>query len=508
MTDIVKIKRGVYHDSVALMLVSRAASAIDGVRDAAVVMATPLNLELLTARGFDLAEPGGVTPNDLVVAVRADDAAAGERALARVESELATPPVPELSAHRSAPPVSLRSAARADPDLNLALVSVPAAHAAYESATALESGLHVMCFSSGVTLEQEAALKRRAAELDLLFMGPDCGTAIIHGIGLGFANGVQRGPVGIVGASGTGIQEVCCLLDAANVGISQAIGVGGRDLSARIGGSMFRRALELLARDPDTEVILGVSKPPDQAVARDVMAFASGLGKPVVIALVGLESPAADIASVDVVSGLEAGAARAAELLGRRIPLDTVGELRPGETPGDIRGLYSGGTLCVEAMSIVSGVVGRVRSNIPLQPDWGIVDLDDVDGHAFLDLGAEQLTDGRAHPMIDSTVRLEHFERQASDPTVAVILLDVVLGYGAAPDPAGELAPAIARACAERPELSVIVSVCGTRRDPQGLADQRARLLGARAVVTRSAADAARAALTGCGYEAVPHGER
>jgi FdrA protein len=251
-----------------------------------------------------------------------------------------------------------------------------------------------------------------------------------------------------------------------------------------------------------------VSKPSDPTVAGDVLACATGLGKPVVIALLGLESAIADTASVEVVSGLEAGAARAAELVGRRSPLEDLGAPTPGPGAGDIRGLYSGGTLCVEAMSIVSVVVGRVASNIPLQPDWEITDLDHVRGHAFIDLGAEQLTDGRAHPMIDSTVRLEHLARQASDAAVAVILLDVVLGYGAAPDPAGELAPAISRACAERPELTVIVSVCGTRRDPQGLEAQRARLLRAGAVVTRNAASAARAALAAGGYEAVRHGDR
>jgi FdrA protein len=343
-------------------------------------------------------------------------------------------------------------------------------------------------------------------------MGPDCGTAIIDGVGLGFANALQRGPVGVVGASGTGIQEVCCLLDAAGVGVSHAIGVGGRDLSAQIGGSMFRRALELLARDGGTDVILGVSKPPDPAVADEILACAAALGKPVVIALLGLEVATTGGGSVELVSGLESGAARAAELAGRSFRSETIGDsrlgARSGAGSGDIRGLYSGGTLCAEAMSIVSGVVGRVYSNVPLKPGWGIADLDQVHGHAFIDLGAEELTDGRAHPMIDSTVRLEHFARHASDPAVAVILLDLVLGYGAAPDPAREFVDVIARARRERPDLTVLVSVCGTPRDPQDLEDQRARLLRAGAAVTRSAAGAARAALAACGYEAVRHAVR
>jgi FdrA protein len=255
-------------------------------------------------------------------------------------------------------------------------------------------------------------------------------------------------------------------------------------------------------------VILGVSKPPDPAVADEILAGASALRKPVVIAFLGLEPATAGTGAVELASGLESGAGRAAELAGRSLPVEAFGDLRAGPVSGDIRGLYSGGTLCAEAISTVSRAVGEVGSNIPLTRGWEIADLDDVHGHVFIDFGAEQLTDGRPHPMIDPTVRLGHFARQASDPDVAVILLDVVLGYGAAPDPAGELAPVISRARAARPDLTVIVSVCGTPRDPQDLKDQRARLLAAGAVVTRSAAGAARAALAACGHEVVRHGER
>ena len=262
MTEHVLVRRGAYHDSVTLMLVSRAAGREDGAEAVAVGMATPLNLELLADQGFTVEDAG---PNDLVIAVRARDEAAVEAAVAAVDRELAAKGGQTPLAGAGRPAVrSLRSAAGA---ASLAFLSIPGEHVAHEGAAALEAGLHVFCFSDGVSVEVEAALKRRAVERGLLFMGPDCGTGILDGVALGFANAVERGPVGIVGASGTGIQEVSCLLDAAGVGISHAIGVGGRDLHAEVGGLMMRRGLELLADDEDTRAIVAISKPPDAAVA-------------------------------------------------------------------------------------------------------------------------------------------------------------------------------------------------------------------------------------------------
>jgi FdrA protein len=436
VTERVIVRRGAYYDSVTLMLVSRAAGASVG-------MATPLNLALLADQGFTVDEDVG--PNDLVIAVRADDV---DAVVAVVDRELAakapTSPGPaERPAARS-----LASAARRDPELSLAFLSIPGEHVAHEAATALAAGLHVFCFSDGVSLAAEAQLKRQALERGLLFMGADCGTAILDGVGLGFANAVARGPVGIVGASGTGIQEVSCLLDAAGVGVSHAIGVGGRDLSAEVGGLMMRRGLELLGGDHDTEAIVAISKPPDPAVAAAVEAAAEATGKPVVLAWK---------------TTLHDAAAQAAELAGASMPELGAALLRP-PAPGEVRGLYSGGTLCAEAAAIV--------------------------GHGtFTDFGGDEYTQGRAHPMIDPALRLEHLATAAQDPAVSVLLLDVVLGYGAHPDPAGELAPAI-----EGVDKHVIVALCGAAGDPQGLDAQRSRLEAAGAVVTRSNAVASRLA--------------
>ncbi len=426
MSERVIVRRGAYFDSVTLMLVSRAAGASVG-------MATPLNLELLRDQGFAVDEDVG--PNDLVIAVRAPDDEALEAALAAVDRELAAKP--------SAGPVerpaarSIVAAARQDPDVSLAFLSIPGEHVPYEAAAALEAGLHVFCFSDGVSLEDEVALKRRAVERDLLFMGADCGTAIIDGVALGFANAVRRGPVGIVGASGTGIQEVSCLLDAGGVGVSHAIGVGGRDLSAGVGGLMTRAGLELLARDPDTKRIVVISKPPDPRVAEAIAAL--DLGKPVIL---GFGTTLVEVAR-------QAGAA---------LPGDGIA-LSPA--PGRVRGLYSGGTLCTEAAAIVGA-------------------------GEFTDFGDDEYTRGRAHPMIDQSLRIEAITAAARDPAVGVLLLDVVLGYGAHPDPAGELAPVI-----EGVDKHVIVALVGAAGDPQGLDDQRRRLEEAGAVVVRGNARAA-----------------
>ena len=428
MTERVIVRRGAYYDSVTLMLVSRAAGASVG-------MATPLNLALLADQGFAVDEDAG--PNDLVIAVRADDV---DAVIAAVDRELAAKAPAAFGPAERPAARSLASAARRDGELSLALLSIPGDHVAHEAATALAGGLYVFCFSDGVSLGVEARLKRQALDRGLLFMGADCGTAIIDGVGLGFANAVERGPVGIVGASGTGIQEVCCLLDAAGVGISHAIGVGGRDLSAEVGGLMTQAAMRRLADDPGTEVIVVVSKPPDPAVAATIEAAAADAGKPVIL---GFGMTLTEVAR-------QAGGAPAGD-----------GGLRRAPAPGRVRGLYSGGTVCGEAAAIAGG-------------------------GEFTDFGDDEYTQGRAHPMIYFSLRLEHLTAAARDPAIAVLLLDVVLGYGAHPDPAGELAPAI-----EGLDKHVIVALVGAAGDPQGLDAQRVRLEAAGAVVVRGNARAA-----------------
>jgi FdrA protein len=485
----VDVRRGAYHDSVTLMQVSRSVSTVDGVQAALVAMATELNLDLLDGMGFPA--PEGAGPNDLMVAIRADDDEAVARGKAELDAALARSSAGGSGSGGlgAAPAPGTTGSAARRTGANLALVSVPGPHAFSEAMDALDAGLNVMIFSDNVPVEQEIRLKDEGAKRGLLVMGPDCGSAAVAGVGLGFANSVRRGPVGMVAASGSGAQQLMCLLDAAGVGVSHCLGVGGRDLSAAVGGRSTRQALAMLDEDSATELVIVVSKPPAKEVADEITAYAEGLATPVQRAFLGTGRP-----------NLTAAAQRAVETVGGSWPqLQTWTPTSPPALgAGSLRGLFAGGTLCDEAMVIAAQELGPIRSNIPLQPDWALPDDLRAEGHTMIDFGDDRLTQGRAHPMIDQRSRLERIAAEGTDPDTAVLLLDVVLGYGGHADPASELAPALADAVrtaqADGRSLAVVVSLCGTEGDLQGLARQGEALAAAGAVVYRSNAEAARAA--------------
>jgi FdrA protein len=474
-----EVRSGTYRDSVRLMQISQALRAVPGVSGALVAMATELNLELASGLGF--ATPPGVAPNDMVVAVAAEDDESLAAALARLETALRDPPPAVAGGPTEAPPRTVGSAVRRT-GANLVLVSTPGRYAFLDALDALDAGASVLLFSDNVPVEQEVRLKDVAVERGLLVMGPDCGTALVSGVGLGFANVVRPGPVGLVAASGTGAQQVMCLLDAAGVGVSHCLGVGGRDLSAAVAGRSTLAALAALDEDEDTELIVVVSKPPAPAVAERVRARAATLATPVVFALLGLDQP-------DLTTTVQ----RVLRRLGGPVP-QAWPAWHPADPPvprrGALRGLFGGGTLCDEAMAIASARLGPVRSNIPLRPGWT---LDSGTGHAMVDYGDDELTRGRPHPMIDGTVRLDRLAAEAADPACSAVLLDVVLGHAADPDPAGHLAPTVA--AARRNGVVVVVSLTGTDADPQGLNRQAEALRGAGAAVFRSNAEATRFAV-------------
>jgi FdrA protein len=478
----VDVRSGAYADSVTLLQVSRQAQQLPGVLAAQVAMATPLNLDVLA--GMGLAVDREVSPNDLVVAVRLESADGVGDTLARIDELLAAAARrPDDRAAELAPPRTTASALRRTPDA-IALVSVPGDLAVLEAMDAVEAGRDVMIFSDNMPLEQEVALKRAAAERGSLVMGPDCGTAVVPadggGLGLGFANVVEPGPVGIVAASGTGTQQLLALLDHAGVGVAAALGVGGRDLSAAVGGLSTREALRRLDEDPAVSLVVLLSKPPAAEVAAAVTEYAGTLATPVTTALLGPGAP-------DLTASAEQVLAR----LGVRAPAWPVhGTARPVSGGRFLRGLFVGGTLCDEAMLIATEALGPVKSNIPLSPDQALPPSLTAEAHTFVDFGDDALTVGRAHPMIDPTLRLDHLARAADDPDTAVVLLDVVLGHGADADPAATLAPAIAGI---RPP--VVVTVVGTAGDPQGLDRQVAALVDAGAEVHLSNAGATRRAL-------------
>jgi FdrA protein len=491
------VRPDTYRDSVELMRVAALVEKLRGVSRAALMMATPANRELLSGAGLLDATGAAAGPNDLVVAVAAVNRAAGERALgeaARLLDEQAA-----VSAPSGDKPVprSIAEAVSEFAHANLAIISTPGAYAAAEALKALKRGLHVFIFSDNVPVADEAELKRLAAKKKLLVMGPDCGTAILDGVPLGFANAVRRGPIGLVGASGTGLQEISCLIDRLGEGCSQVIGVGGHDLDERVGGLMMQAGIERLAADPGTRVIVLVSKPPAPAVARRVLDVARKSGKPVVVNFLGGDPAAIRGAGAFPAATLE-DAARAAVALARgkkaaAAPLADVPKLaaagrakarRFGKGQRLVRGLYSGGTLCQEAALILEGVGGGK--------------------HTTVDLGNDEFTVGRPHPMIDFRLRNERILAAAGDPATAVILLDVVLGYGAHPDPAGALVPAIEGAIKAAAKgkrgLAFVASVCGTPVDPQGLERQETRLAAAGVLLAPSNAQAARLAASLVGH--------
>lgn len=483
--DHVEVRTGAYHDSVTLMQVSRTAAGVDGVLAAQVAMGTPLNLDVLQGMGFSL--PAGLGSSDLVVALRTVDEHAVGPAVAAVEAALTAPTRSGGSAVVE-PPRTTGIALRRNAS-PLALVSVPGRFALAEAMDAVTAGSSVMVFSDNVTVEEEIALKDTAVAHDVLVMGPDCGTAVVGGVGLGFANVIEPGPVSLVAASGTGAQQLMALLAHAGVGVRHCLGLGGRDLSAAVGGRSARQALAALATDAGTELVVVVSKPADPDVVASLERLAADLGLAVEWATLGAGRP-----------DLTAAAERVVQRLGRPlVPWPTWGTAPPRSPGRAVRGLFCGGTLCDEAMLVAGALLGPIRSNIPLSPGLAL----DVTGagrwdagsdHAMVDFGDDALTQGRAHPMIDPGLRDERLAVEAADPRVGAILLDVVLGHGSHPDPAAELAPAIASALEGAAQPAVVVSLTGTAGDPQGFDRQAARLAESGAQVHLSNAGAARAA--------------
>jgi FdrA protein len=451
-----KIVKGRYVDSIALMRIADETRRLPGVHSATLVLATAANRQALRDAALWPLASEAAGPDDLVIAIAGESEAAVRAALEQAEAALT--PRPGAAGPAAIPaPRSVTGAVRRTPGANLAVIAVPGRYAVAEAQQALSAGLHAFIFSDAVALDDEARLKRRARGRGLLVMGPECGTAIVNGIGLGFANAVRRGPVGLVGASGTGLQEVTTLLHRLGTGVSHALGTGGRDLQASVGGVSTLQALALLGADPLTRVVVIVSKPADDAVAATVLQSAAGLGKPVVACLLGWRGKVP--AEVRAVASLEEAAVAALTTLGlepRALPEVEMTSPRSGGR-SSVHGFYTGGTLCEEARALVGAAAGL-----------------------FIDFGAAQYTEGRPHPMIDPERRDRAVAASGDDPTAEVLLLDVVLGQCAHPDPAGAAIAGIeeARARAKRHgrRLDVVAHVVGTEDDPQPLSAQESAL--------------------------------
>lgn len=488
----VEIRHGTYYDSVVLMQLQRSLAKLSGVEDAGVMMGTPANKELLKESNLLVSEAKKACNDDLVIVVRADNEATAEGALAEVDALLTRRR--SVGTEEEYLPQSIESATNMMPEAQWVLVSVPGRYAAGVAREALRLGKNVFLYSDNVSLKDEIALKESAAEKGLLVMGPDCGTAIVNGVGLGFANGVRRGPIGLIAASGTGLQAVTAAIHNRGGGITHAFGTGGRDLSSDVNGITARQALTLLSHDPETKVIVLISKPPAPEVANALLNLARSTGKPVVVDFIGYAPPAKQIANLHFSATFDETAALAIALSSEHksalsAPLAFPSSPHPNRGRY-LRGLFSGGTLAYETLLILSGYVPMLYSNVPLDKRYYLENPHQSREHTIIDLGEDEFTIGRLHPMMDNSLRIRRFQQEADDPEVAVLLLDVVLGYGAHPDPASELAPAIAQAkegaTKAGRDITVVAVVIGTDQDPQDLEKQVEQLRAAGAHVETS----------------------
>ena len=490
MQSVTLVKRNLYYDSVTLMRVSGQVSDLPGVLNALVGMGTDLNKKLLQNMGIMNEETEAAGVNDLIIGVCAQTEESIAAAMRKIDA-IMNKREEKAAGERKYETIS--QVAALDEGYNLAVVSVPGIYAAHECKRALGYGMHVFLFSDNVAIDDEVKLKRLAGEKELLFMGPDCGTAIIGGVPLGFANRVRRGSIGVAAASGTGLQQLTTLIDRLGAGISQAIGTGGRDLSERVGGLTMLAALDALDDDADTRVVVILSKPPAPVVADRVLARAKAMSKPVVLCLFG-QGPVEDPGGICQCYDIEQTSVKAVSVaLGREVELNDeffdlriVEEFEKTRRPEHrfARGVFCGGTLCDEAMIVFRRRGIPLHSNIPISPGEGLKDIHKSAGNTFIDMGDDYFTRGKPHPMIEPGLRNARIVKDAREPDTAVMLIDVVLGHGSHEDPAGIAVRA--KLESGRDDVLWIASIVGTDDDPQDLRDQVRKLLGAGFVVTRS----------------------
>ena len=509
MTVTVIVRKDTYKDSVILMRLSNAVSELDGVLQAGVVMGTPTNKKFLKVLNLLTKEAEQASPNDLVIALDTQDEKSMGDALSEVDRLLITR---VSNDDRKIVPKTLDSALREMPGANLVVISVPGRFAKREASKALRKGLNVFLFSSNVSLEDELELKRIAQEKGLLVMGPDCGTAIINNKVLGFGNIVNKGNIGLVAAAGTGLQQVSTLIHNEGFGISQGIGTGGNDLSKTVGGIMMIEGIKLLEQDDETKVIVLISKPPNQEISERILKTVRHSKKPVVVNFLGADIENIERKGYIAAKTLEDAATTACALIqGTQAiknvftsPNDEILSIAQSEwsrmsnNQKFVRGLYTGGTLSYEAMVLLTPLLEDIYSNSPLKPHLKLEDSALSKNHTCVDMGAEEFIIGRPHPMIDYTLRNQRIIKEGNDPETAVILLDVVLGYGSNDNPAAELVLPIQEAKIEAERngryLSVVTSIVGTTLDHQGLHNQIKRLEDVGVIIMPSNAQAARLA--------------
>jgi FdrA protein len=508
------VRRNRYFDSVFLMQVAHQLAGRPGIHDASAVMGTEANRKVLAELGYGsgalAAELDAAAPNDLVFALEGDEAAV-QAVAADPDRWLSRSPhgTAQAGSAEEREPRSLEESLALRPDASVAVISVPGQYAAREARAAIGRGLSVFLFSSNVPVKEELALKREAREKGLVVMGPDCGTAYLCGAGIGFANAVRRGPIGIVGSTGTGMQEFASLVHQAGSGISHGIGTGSRDLSDAIGGISTMTAIDALERDPGTKVIVLLSKPAGVETTELLMRRLAACKKPAVGCV--LRRPGSPVPGsggrVRFASTIDEAAVGALEAIGMKPPEGLQGDAASMRTAAAaevermspvqryVRGVFAGGTFCYQTQAILSEAGLPLYSNSPLPGTGELNDPRVSRGHSFVDMGAEIFVEGRPHPMIDATLRRGRVAAEGRDPAVALLLLDFILGAISSPNPVGDLIDAISEAKSgargRGGHLSVVASVCGTSEDTQGLEAQSRMLRDTGVLVFPSNAQAA-----------------
>lgn len=505
-----EIRKNTYYDSVALMRITKEIKKMPGVQEVIVGMGTELNKELVANLGLSSDGIKELNPNDFFIAASLTSNNDNEmKSIVKKVNELLSGK--EDSSRSEYKPNTLKSALKYNKDANMAVISLPGKYAADEARRALLSGLNVMLFSDNVTVEEEIELKKLGRDRGLLVMGPDCGTAIINGVPLCFGNVVRRGDIGIVGASGTGTQEVTVIIDKLGAGVSQVIGTGGRDLKSEIGGIMMLEGFKALIDDPATRVIVLISKPPAKEVSEKILNMVKNTDKPVVVNFIGGNREQIEASGAYACISLEDAAHKAVALSKKEATFDYEGFSMPedeidnlvdmetkkfGSGQKYLRALYTGGTLADEAMKLLCKEGFEVYSNIPLSKELALEDIHNSIKHSCIDLGDDAFTIGKPHPMIDPIERAKRLQREAMDDEAAVVLMDFVLGYGSNSDPAGEMLPYIEEAKKSMEirgkYLCVIGYICGTEADPQGFREQAEKLERAGVILMPSNAQAVR----------------
>ncbi|HCM90844.1 MULTISPECIES: acyl-CoA synthetase FdrA [Vagococcus] len=457
-----------YQDSVVLMLLTSKLSQLQEVERVSIMMGTPSNIDIFRESGFDTPELDEATSNDMVVMLEVASEDDKEKVLKMIDEELSS--TNDVGGAVEEKINSWEKALKKAPEANVALISIPGEYAALEIEKAIDNGLHAFVFSDNVPIEEEARLKQKAHDKGLMVMGPDCGTGVIHGLPLAFTNNNRKGKIGVIGASGTGIQEVTTLVHRYGQGVTNAIGTGGRDLSTAVGAISMIDSIVALNNDPDTEVIIVISKPPAKEIEARVLDVLRKIEKPVVTLFLG-SKPVAYEEGLYHAYTLEEAAQLGTKLMNKEEVVYTPASAKSVEmsTAKGIKGYYSGGTLAYEAAFLLSDALGLSKENTP----EGYTLKSDL--HEVIDLGDDMYTKGKPHPMIDPEIRIEKIKSVVNQPETAVVVFDVVLGYGAHEDMASALKPAIIEA-KRASDVAFVAVVVGTDEDRQNMANQVAIL--------------------------------